>query len=65
MTLRVNGSTEKTARTRNVQLNGLIIGASRKKKFLLKGCMKNFFITRQTISNEMLEILECSLAYTR
>tara|TARA_B100001741_G_C16548043_1_gene597884 strand:+ start:1812 stop:2591 length:780 start_codon:yes stop_codon:yes gene_type:complete len=62
MTLRVNGMLERTANIQNIKLDGLIIGASRKKNFCLKGCLKHFFITRQAISDEMLQFLECSIA---
>lgn len=65
LTLRVNGKIEKEAKIRDIELDGLIIGASRKKEFFLQGCLKHFFITRQTISDNMLQKLECSLALTR
>jgi len=64
--VRVNSKIEIDKKIKNyhIELDSIIIGASRRQEFTLKGCIINLHITRFAIPKSFLKLLECSLSST-
>lgn len=58
LSVRVNNRIEISKKLSNIELQGIVIGASRERQFKLSGCIHNFFITRYVIPISMLRMIE-------